>query len=156
MPEMQLIHSFSESHLEREWCTLEDITSMGKIQSVSVLLDGLLSRWQSGYMGNHGYATPASSHINKLRPKQNGRHFPDNIFKRIFLNESDRIPIQISLTFVHRGPINYVSVLVQIMGWRRPGDKPLSEPMVARLPTHICMTRPQWVKIQQTLYMLII
>ena len=35
--------------------------------------------------------------------------------------------------------------LFQIMAWRRPGDKPLSEPMMVRLPTHICVTRPQWV-----------
>ena len=26
-----------------------------------------------------------------------------------------------------------------------PGDKPLSEPIMVRLPTHICVTRPQWV-----------
>ena len=26
--------------------------------------------------------------INPLRPRQNGRHFPDNIFKWIFLNEN--------------------------------------------------------------------
>ena len=32
------------------------------------------------------------------------------------------------------------------MAWRRPGDKPLSEPMMVRLVTHICVTRPQWVK----------
>ena len=32
------------------------------------------------------------------------------------------------------------------MAWRRSGDKPLSEPMVVRLPTHKCVTRPQWVK----------
>ena len=32
------------------------------------------------------------------------------------------------------------------MAWRRPGDKPLSEPMMVRLTTHICVTRPQWVK----------
>ena len=32
------------------------------------------------------------------------------------------------------------------MAWRRPGDKPLSEPMMVRLLTHICITRPQWVK----------
>ena len=31
------------------------------------------------------------------------------------------------------------------MAWRRPGDKPLSEPMMVRLPTHICAARPQWV-----------
>ena len=35
--------------------------------------------------------------------------------------------------------------LVQVMAWRRPGDKLLSEPMMVRLPTHICVTRPQWV-----------
>ena len=33
----------------------------------------------------------------------------------------------------------------QIMAWRRPGDKPLSEPMVVSLLMHICITRPQWV-----------
>ena len=31
------------------------------------------------------------------------------------------------------------------MAWRRPGDKPLSEPMMVSLPTHICVTWPQWV-----------
>ena len=35
--------------------------------------------------------------------------------------------------------------LAQIMAWRRPGDKPLSEAMVVSLPTYICVTRPQWV-----------
>ena len=32
------------------------------------------------------------------------------------------------------------------MAWRRPGDKPLYEPMMVRSLTHICVTRPQWVK----------
>ena len=32
------------------------------------------------------------------------------------------------------------------MAWRRSGDKPLSEPMMVSSPTHICVTRPQWVK----------
>ena len=32
------------------------------------------------------------------------------------------------------------------MGWRRSGNKPLSEPMMVSLLTHICVTRPQWVK----------
>ena len=30
------------------------------------------------------------------------------------------------------------------MSWRRPGVKPLSEPMMYSLLTHICATRPQW------------
>ena len=32
------------------------------------------------------------------------------------------------------------------MAWRRPGDKPFSEPMMVRLSTHICVTRHQWVE----------
>ena len=51
-------------------------------------------------------------------------------FKRIFLNENIWIPMQISLKFVPKGSINYIPVLVQIMAWRRLGDKPLSEPMM--------------------------
>ena len=54
--------------------------------------------------------------------------------------------IKISLKFVPKGPINNIPTLVQIMAWRRPGDKPLSEPMMVSLPTHICVTQPQWVK----------
>ena len=55
--------------------------------------------------------------------------------------------LKISLKFVPQGPINNIPALVQIMAWRRPGDKPLSGPMMVKLPTHICVTRPQWVKV---------
>ena len=51
--------------------------------------------------------------------------------------------IKISLKFVPKGPINNIPALVQIMAWRRPGDKPLSEPMVVTSPMHICVSRPQ-------------
>ena len=84
--------------------------------------------------------------VNTLRPRQNGRHFPDDIFKWIFLNEDVWIPIKISMKFVPQGPINKIPALVQIMAWRRSGDKPLSEPMMVSSLTHICVTRPQWVK----------
>ena len=67
-------------------------------------------------------------------------------FKRIFLNENVRISIKISLKFVPKGTINNNPAPVQIMNWRRSGDKPLFEPMMVRLPTHICVTQPQWVK----------
>ena len=83
--------------------------------------------------------------FNTLRPKQNGRHFPDDIFKRIFLNENVRISIKISLKFAPKVPINDISSLVQIMAWYWTGDKPLSEPMMVSLLMHICVTRPQWV-----------
>ena len=82
--------------------------------------------------------------LNTLRPRQHGRHFADDIFKRIFLNENVRISITISLKFVPKGPINNIPSLVQAMAWRRPGDKPLSEPMMVCSLTHICVAaRPQ-------------
>ena len=84
-------------------------------------------------------------YTNTLGPRQNGRHFADDIFKLIFLNENAWIPIKISLKFVPQGPINNIPALVQIIAWRRPGEKPLSGPMMVRLPTHICVTRSQWV-----------
>ena len=84
--------------------------------------------------------------LNTLRPRQNRRHFADDMFKCIFLNENVWIPIEISLKFVPKGSINNNPSLFQIMAWRRPGDKPLSEPMMVSSLTHICVTRPQWVK----------
>ena len=50
-----------------------------------------------------------------------------------------------SLSFVLKGLIDNIPALVQIMAWRQSGDKPLSEPMMVSLLTHICVTRPQWV-----------
>ena len=83
--------------------------------------------------------------INTLRPRQNGHHFPENIFNCLFLEENVWILIKISLKFVPKGPISKMSALVQIMAWRHPGDKPLSEQMMVSLLMHICITRPQWV-----------
>ena len=85
------------------------------------------------------------SMYNTMRPRHNGRHFADDIFKCIFLNEYASIPIKISQKFIPKGSINNILALVQIMAWCRLGDKPLSEPVMASLPTSICAARPQWV-----------
>ena len=69
-------------------------------------------------------------------------HFADDIFKRIFLNENIRISIKIPLQVISKGPINNIPALAQLMAWRRPGVKPLSDPIMVRLQTHICATRP--------------
>ena len=63
------------------------------------------------------------------------------IFKCTFLNEKECISIKISLKFVPRGQINNIPSLVQIMAWRRPGNKPLSEPMMVNLLANKCVTR---------------
>ena len=89
----------------------------------------------------------AAPRLNTLRLRQNGRHFADDSFRCTSLNENVWISITISLKFVTRGSINNTPTLFQIMAWRRPGGKPLSETMMVRLLTHICVTRPQWVKV---------
>ena len=56
----------------------------------------------------------------------------DDLFKCIFMNEKDRIPIQISLKFVPMTPIDNTPELVQVMAWHWTGDKPLHEPMMTQ------------------------
>ena len=87
----------------------------------------------------HRQETSLKGHLSTLRPRQNGHRFADDVFKCIFLK------------FVPKVPINNIPALVQILAWRRWSDKPLSEPMMASLLTHICVTRPQWVKLHSTL-----
>ena len=72
--------------------------------------------------------------------RQNCRHFTDNIFKCIFLNENVWISIKISPNVVLTGSNNNIPALVQIMAWQRPGDEPLSEEMMVGLLTHICVS----------------
>ena len=50
--------------------------------------------------------------VNTLRPRQDGRHFADDILKCIILNENVWIPIEISLKFVPKGPIDNIPALV--------------------------------------------
>ena len=61
-----------------------------------------------------------------------GAILADDIFKRIFLNDNVRISIEISLKFVPKGSINNKPALVQVMAWRRTGDKPLPEAMLTQ------------------------
>ena len=83
--------------------------------------------------------------INTLRPRQNGRVLADDIFKCIFLNENVSGLAEIPLKYVPECRIDDKQALVQIMAWRRSGDKPLSKPMMVILLTHICVIRPQCV-----------
>ena len=56
----------------------------------------------------------------------------DDNFKCFFLNENVRIPIQLSLNVVLMSPIDNKPALFQVMVWRRTGDKPLPESMMAQ------------------------
>ena len=69
----------------------------------------------------------------------------DGIFKCILFNENDRIPIQISLKFVLRSPIDNKPALIRVMVWCRIGRKPLPEPMMTRSLMRVCGTRGRCV-----------
>ena len=73
--------------------------------------------------------------INTWRPRQNCRHFADDIFKCIIVNKNASISIKVSLKFVLR-----VQLTIHI------GAKPFSEPITVSSLRNICVTRPQWVK----------
>ena len=85
--------------------------------------------------------TPAKEACYHIEAEASCRHFADDIFKCIFLNENIWLSLKISLKFVPKIRINSISAFVQIMAWRRPGYKPSSEILVSLL-THICVSRP--------------
>ena len=114
---------------------LKRIGVMDEIRMISMSICFLLHLWN----------TLLPLLLITLRPRLKRRPLADDIFKCIFLNENERISPKISLKFVPKVRINNIPALVQIMAWRRPGDKPLSESMMVNLLTHICVTRPQWV-----------
>ena len=104
---------------------------------VDILLTKMADHYQEQYYLWSYTGLPFT--INTLRPRQDGRHFADDIFTWIFFNENCCILIKFSFKYVRKGPID------NIMAWRRSSNKPLSEPMMISLLTHICVTRPQWV-----------
>ena len=67
----------------------------------------------------HEFAAPWTTQVEAytLRPRPNGRHFPDDIFKCIFLNENEWILIEISLKFVPKGQIKNIPSLFQMLAW---------------------------------------
>ena len=66
-----------------------------------------------------------------LRRRQNGHHL-GRLYCQFKFSGNDRIQIQASLKLVPKGPIDDKTALVQLMTWRRTGDKPLPEPMIAK------------------------
>ena len=121
----------------------------GKVRLLRYLVCYQLIAKSGNKTATHSWPDPyadwaVSEIISTLRPRQNGRHFADDVFKFIFLNENVWILIKISLRFVLR--VKWTA-LVQIIGWRHQGDKPLFERMMVSLPMQLCVTWPRWVNI---------
>ena len=84
--------------------------------------------------------------LNTLRQKQNCRKLSDDIFECIFLNTKLTYFYWHFTKVCSQGPIYNIPTLVQTMAWRKPGDKPLSQPVTVTLLMHICVTPPKWMK----------
>ena len=78
--------------------------------------------------------------------RDEGPPFRRRHFRTHFLNDNIWISNKITRKFVSKGPINNIPALVQIVAWRRPGDKPLFEPMMVRLLRLISVIQRQWDK----------
>ena len=77
---------------------------------------------------------------------QNGRHFADDIFKRIFVNEEWCILIKISLKFVSKGLIRNTTALIYITAWHRIADKPLSESILTQFTDTYMRHYGRWIQ----------
>ena len=126
----------------RSWFNIQPF-SKAKVYIFTCFLEGAVA----------GITVSTNSNIRRLQSRCHLTHWGryktaaiSQTFSNTFLKESVWIPIKISLKFVSKGPIIHIPPLVQTMAWRRPGSNPLSESMMVSLLTHICVTRPQWVK----------
>ena len=73
-----------------------------------------------------------------ILPEQSGHHFADDFFKLIFINV-------FWLLFVLKGTIDNKVALVQVMAWRRTGDKPLPKPMLTQFADAYMRHQGRWV-----------
>ena len=79
----------------------------------------------------HGMGPRCDSLINK--PQITWTNYVESIWCVNLLPEIFVLIPWGSMTYLYMGPINDIPALVQILAWRRPGDKPLSEPMMVIL-----------------------
>ena len=96
-----------------------------------------LYRTSWGWVAHNLSRTGLSLDINSLSSRRNKRHFADDSFICIFLTENVLIALKFSPKLL---------ALVLIITWCRPIDKPLSEPMMIILQTHLCVTWLIWIK----------
>ena len=99
------MHSWRAGHI---W----EITKICLVWFGVDLSHQLPTQWKPPFLHAVTYLTACASGINTLRQRQNGRQFPDNIFKWFFFNEHIWISIKVSLNFVPNGLINNIPALV--------------------------------------------
>ena len=81
---------------------------------------------------SHAHVASLAKWVNTSPLDKMAAILADDTFNCIFLNENNKIQIQISLKYVPRNPIDNKPELVQVMAWRRAGDKPLPGPIITQ------------------------
>ena len=133
--DLDLIHTFAES-LNKYYLMM--VTRFRDSDLIHTSAEGLNIYYLIMFTSSHQWKinecclTPVLRTINTLRPKQNVRHFADDIFRCILFNKNGSVSIKIQLTLIPNGIIDNTSALVQVMGWHWTGDKPLPEPMMTQ------------------------
>ena len=84
--------------------------------------------------------------FNTMRPRQNGCHFPDDSFKWIFSYKKNDLRYNFYWSLFPRIQLTIFHHCFRYLAWHRTCAKPMSEPMMVSLLTHICAIRSQWVK----------
>ena len=85
--------------------------------------------------------------LHTMRPRQNGRHFPDYLFKCIFLNDRLWISIKIPLKLVSKGPVNNIPGFGSDNGLVPTRRQAII--WTNDILTQICVTRPKGVNLAQ-------
>ena len=109
---------------------------LAQIHFIHVLQGFFTGTWAIIWLPKCQWRNPEEYELTHLPLDKMAATFADDIFKHIFkhifLNENVKISIRISLKFVPKGPIDNKSALVQVMAWRRTGDKSLPDPMLTQ------------------------
>ena len=104
-------HWVEWNHMQLNGLLNSLLTEVSSAPHITGLFEGNLSRTRLWVKHFH-ILTSSRNCVNTLRPRQNGRHFTDAIFKCILLNENVLISIKISLKFVPKSQINNIPALV--------------------------------------------
>ena len=88
---------------------VDDKSPLAQVMVSRLTGDNISHQQMNTYFQDKNICVIRHLSINTLRPRQNGRHFADDIYICILLNESVWISIEISLKLVPRGAVQATS-----------------------------------------------
>ena len=146
--------------VEFVWCVYCDFHSLHMLYFVSAVCrivpcnETWLCNTKRSFKNSYHLPDPFCSLVcgfqifNTLRPRQVAAISQMTLSKAFYWMKKLKFRLKFHWNlFLRIQYINNIPLLVQIMAYRLVGAKPFSEPMMVRLPTHIYVTRLQWIKM---------